>query len=438
MPYVRYGTAVLPGLELDGCPTATNIVPQADGGLARVHLLGGRLALEQVEQLAELSERYGSGVLELTNRGNVQLRGIRLGEEGAVRHALLGTGRADDQWAGGVVVTALAGLDAGVSADAWPLASDIAHALRTISHAGLSAKFAVHVDGGGEAGLADRPFDISIGLDHSAETRCWLTLGSALAKPRAGATFELQIDDAVPSVLDLVRWCADVARTRGEPVRMRQALDVAGVATAAELMAAQGGSADSGSTRSQAAIGPVGVHAQVGADAVYLAASAPLGRLQAMQLRELAALAADFGDGSLRITPWQSVIVPAVPPSDADAVVRQLEALGLMCDPAHPACHVIACSGSTGCAAGRTDAQADASHIIGQLGPLSSDDVVHVSGCEKRCARREPATVTLIGTRDGYDAFDREEARAAQRGLGRDAATALVRDELRAPQGASA
>ena len=62
--------------DTDACPGALQVHQAADGALARVRLPGGMIAASQLATLARLSREFGSGALELTARGNVQLRGI--------------------------------------------------------------------------------------------------------------------------------------------------------------------------------------------------------------------------------------------------------------------------------------------------------------------------------------------------------------------------
>ena len=60
----------------DACPGALQVHQAADGALARVRLPGGMITAGQLESLAEAADRFGAGVLELTGRGNLQVRGI--------------------------------------------------------------------------------------------------------------------------------------------------------------------------------------------------------------------------------------------------------------------------------------------------------------------------------------------------------------------------
>ena len=104
----------------------------------------------------------------------------------------------------------------------------------------------------------------------------------------------------------------------------------------------------------------LGAHAQRAADTWHAGGQPPLGRIDAATLHGLAALAQQHGDGTLRITPWQSVLLPDIRTLSVPVVLAALNALGLACDCAEAITHLIACAGSTGCAKSLADTKADA------------------------------------------------------------------------------
>jgi precorrin-3B synthase len=146
----------------------------------------------------------------------------------------------------------------------------------------------------------------------------------------------------------------------------------------------------------------------------------PLGRLDPQTLRALAEC-----DGELRLTPWQSVLVIGV--EDAEAAKRRLDALGLVTDADAPLASLIACSGSTGCRAGRADTQGDALKLAARLDHAAA---IHLSGCEKSCAAARALPVTLIAVAPGrYDLYRRHENQGQNR-VGRRVGAGLGLDEI--------
>ena len=92
----------------------------------------------------------------------------------------------------------------------------------------------------------------------------------------------------------------------------------------------------------------LGTYPQVQKNQFYVAAIAPLGRLDSTMLKGAAQLASDYGDGTLRFTPWQGVLLPYV--EKPHAVTERLMQLGFVCSIDQPLARMTACTGSSGCA----------------------------------------------------------------------------------------
>jgi precorrin-3B synthase len=149
----------------------------------------------------------------------------------------------------------------------------------------------------------------------------------------------------------------------------------------------------------------LGAHAQRETGKWHVGGQPPLGRLDAATLHGLAALAQRHGNGTLRATPWQSVLLPDIPTHALPAALAELNALGLACDCAQPITRLIACAGSSGCAKGLADTKADALRLAALL-PANAD--VHLSGCTRSCAAAHCAPYTLLAAAPGlYDLYRR-------------------------------
>ena len=75
------------------CPTVHRPMPTGDGLLVRVKPFGGRLPAAAVLALAGAAEAYGNGAVELTGRGNIQVRGLH--DPAAFARAVVSAGLAD-------------------------------------------------------------------------------------------------------------------------------------------------------------------------------------------------------------------------------------------------------------------------------------------------------------------------------------------------------
>jgi precorrin-3B synthase len=150
----------------------------------------------------------------------------------------------------------------------------------------------------------------------------------------------------------------------------------------------------------------LGAHAQRVVGMLHVGGQPPLGRLDAITLRGLAMLSQRQGNGTLRITPWQSVLLPDIAANTASSALAEMNALGLACDPAQPLTHLIACAGSTGCVKSFADTKADALLLADRL-PAGVD--VHLSGCSRSCAAAHCAPYTLLAVAPGiYDLYRRD------------------------------
>jgi ferredoxin-nitrite reductase len=127
-----------------------------------------------------------------------------------------------------------------------------------------------------------------------------------------------------------------------------------------------------------------------------------LGRLTPGQIRGLAGLAHQYGDGDIRLTVWQNLVLSGVADADVGKVVDAITALGLATDATPLRAGLVACTGATGCrfAAAHTkeDADAIATWCDGRL-TLDSPVNVHLTGCHHSCAQHYIGDIGLIGAR---------------------------------------
>ena len=172
----RLPTSVRPS----ACPGLLRIVPALDGGICRIKLPGGVLRSTQARAIAEAARQHASGVLELTNRSNLQIRGVLPGQEAPLIDALLGAGlgprvaAADD--VRNLMLSPAAGLDPQARLDVRPLAGQLLDLLQdTPALHALSPKFALQLDGGEALAMREHPHDLWL----VAENEQHLLLGLA-------------------------------------------------------------------------------------------------------------------------------------------------------------------------------------------------------------------------------------------------------------------
>jgi precorrin-3B synthase len=374
------------------CPTFDRPVLQRDGYLVRIPLVGGALTDDQASATAEVAASFGGAAIELTNRGNLQVRGVRLAHLDAALGALAAVGLGDPD---ATLVT--------ISPFAGPaehrLRAVLLDALRARAGAGagaapLSPKFVVHVDD-------------AAGTTHARRAELALVLTTGGCRVRIAGLGEQLVTEG--GAVQLAVALADICRADGPEARVA---DVIAAHGEAELLAALPTGPD-GWVRAAARSGdpaatpgpPLGRFTAPDGSAVVLAA-ARFGRIGAAALAALAA-----GPARLRVTPWRSF---AVSPVDGAAgtprLVEQLAGLGLLVDAGDPAAQVVACTGAVGCWQTDADTLAEAERWVAAQQALPAgarvDGTVHITGCDKRCATRATVAVTFLGRTDG-SGFDR-------------------------------
>ncbi|MGF6852535.1 precorrin-3B synthase [Paraburkholderia sp. CI3] len=435
------------------CPGLLRIVPARDGGICRIKLPGGVLSAAQARAIADASTRHANGVAELTNRANLQLRGVRNGHEAALSAALIGAGlgpagalsSADD--VRNVMISPAAGRDPHALIDTTPLCAELLTLLQGDARfVALSPKFALLLDGGEQLARVDHPHDVWLAAS-ADEEGVRFVFGLAGCPAPAGensnprdhrdsngtGTLAAVPASRVPALLRaLLHTFLDLAAA--DATRMRDLL--ATHCADALLQHAQryvdfplARDASLSHWQRHIAADPslrLGAHAQRGDGTSHVGGQPPLGRIDAATLRALAALAQKHGNGRLHATPWQSVLLPDIATTAVPAVLAKLIELGLACDPAQAITHVIACAGSAGCAKGLADTKTDALQLAERL-PAGVD--VHLTGCPRSCAAAHRAPYTLLAAAPGlYDLYRRD----GRPGFGQCVAPQLTIDEAAA------
>ncbi|MBD8191618.1 precorrin-3B synthase [Pseudomonas fluorescens] len=390
------------------CPGLLRIVQALDGGICRIKLAGGSITSAQADAVAEAAQAYAGGVIEATNRANLQIRGIGAGQDALIARLLaagLGPSNAGGDDVRNLMLSPSAGIDPQMLFDTRPLAGQILATLQNhLRFHALSAKFAVQLDGGEDLAMLEHHHDLWLSaFVRNGETLLAFGLAGCpgLDAPLAAVPLE-QGHALVVAVLDAF---LDLATP--EQTRMRH-LPVDNLLSQLRLPLLP---VDGFKRPPSGALLHLGTYPQAQKNQFYVAAIAPLGRLDPTMLRGAAQLARDYGDATLRFTPWQGVLLPNV--EKPHAVSERLAQLGFLCSIDQPLARLTACTGSSGCAKALADTKADAL----QLAALQAGHDVHLTGCPRSCAAAHTAPVTLLAVSPGhYDLYFRD---AAQPGFGR-------------------
>jgi precorrin-3B synthase len=360
--------------DQDACPGALQVHPAADGPLARVRLPGGMITAPQLETLALAAKQWASPAMELTSRGNIQMRAVT--DTAAVAQALASSGLLPSETherVRNIVASPLSGR-VGPYADIRAMVVELDHEIRAQpALAGLPGRFLFGIDDGrGDvSGLA-----ADVGIQVVGDSAALLLGGRDTG-------IRLSLAAATPSLLSVA---ARFVASRGTCWRISELdnpeLLLAGFEVTAEPIA----------TPDPVTRGPVGWIEQ-NDGRVALGAAVPLGVLNARVAEYLAAL-----NAPMVITPWRSLLVFDLDEGVADVALRVLAPMGLVFDENSPWLSVSACTGSPGCEHSAADVRSDAAAAIAHEQAAGHR---HFVGCERACGSPAAGDV-LVATGDGY------------------------------------
>jgi precorrin-3B synthase len=395
-----------------------------DGGICRIKLNGGSISAAQALAVADAAERYAGGVIEATNRANLQIRGIGEQRDSLIDLLLdagLGPNNAGGDDVRNLMLSPTAGIDPQQLFDARPLAGQILDTLQnqTRFH-DLSPKFALLLDAGEGLVMRDHPHDLWLSArEEAGEILLAFGLAGCPAEDAPlGAVPVSQAHELVVAVLDAFLELARPEQTRMRHVLAEMPVEVFLQVVMQNLCRSQlvGEAVDQtirvrplANKLAPTGSRHLGIYPQSDASLVAIGAAIPLGRLNTPTLRAAAQLAIQFGDATLRFTPWQSLLLPNIPVEHALTVLNGLQAAGLIGNPEQPLAQLIACTGSAGCGKGLADTKADALTLAAQFVQQGISRPVHLTGCPRSCAAAHVAPVTLLATSAGhYDLYFRD------------------------------
>lgn len=428
---VMIQSTLAPSGPFSGCPTATRPVAAREGLLARFCLPGGRLEAVGLARFVAGCGDLGVGALDLTNRANIQIRGLSQAQadgvaELAVLCGLLPAGHAHRRRA--VVASPLAGFDPGEAAGTVRLVGRLDRFfLESAKAEASSAKFGMGVDGGGAYPIRQRSLDLVL----EAAPGGWRPV---LAGRDTGlAVGEAAVAGVAEAVLDMM------AETGAG--RVKELLELTGIgAVRAALLRLPGAAEAPDMPAARTVAPPVGIlHTGHGAGEegrVALGAVVPFGVLGLDAAAAAASVAERFGRGELRLSPWRGLVVPGLDRKDAPEAERLLNEAGMSTNPDTPFAIIHACPGVAGCLRAEADIRGDATAVALALGPVAGRvRHIHVSGCGRGCAWPRRADILLLADgRNGYELRGNADARepgdgtVLARGLSPDRVPGTVRE----------
>ncbi len=400
------------------------VAPAQDSFMCRMRMPNGILTHWQLRGIADIAQTHGGGCADVTTRANLQIREIPATDGVILLEKLVDLGLTA-KGAGGdnirnVTGTPTAGIDPQELLDTRPFAKAWHHhILNTRAMYGLPRKFNVAFDGAGQIGALEDTNDIGFqavmvkdGFGVAPGVWFRLALGGITGhKDFARDTgVILPPADAVRVADAIVRVFIDSGdRTDRKKARLKYVLDAWGfekfLAAVEDKLGAklQRLPAEAVAPRPEPdRLAHLGVHPQKHAGLNWIGVGLPVGRMSVAQMRGLADIAAQHGDGDVRFTVWQNLLLSGVPDARVSEAKAAIAMLGLTSEADVLQAGIVACTGAAGCRFGNADTKATALAIGAHCGPkvtLDSPVNIHVTGCHNSCAQHYIGDIGLIGAR---------------------------------------
>ena len=146
----------------------------------------------------------------------------------------------------------------------------------------------------------------------------------------------------------------------------------------------------------------IGIHPQKQPGLNWIGVMLPVGRLTCDQMRGLARISADLGDGDIRLTVWQNLLISGVSDAKVALATAAIEQLGLAVKASHVRAGLVACTGNAGCKFAASDTKRHAAAIGDWCESRVDLDMplnIHLTGCHHSCAQHYISDIGLIAAK---------------------------------------
>ena len=326
-----------------------------DGLIVRVRPFYGRLSSEQAMGVSRLSKKYGNGVIDLSSRANLQIRGVKpeshlvLLDELAVLNLLDETVESESRR--NIIMSPFwCANDSNVH-----IYDELRHALSLQNTPELPVKFGFAIDCGNRPVLKNVSADIRFERGVDGELICCAD-GAALG-------VSVTLDNAVDTAMKIAEWFLS---TNGAPKgRGRMAKHLKTKLLPDKFQKIERQVVSKTQKPSPTDIG-------------YMVAF-KFGQIEAGTLADLSNL------GSLRMTPWRMILI--------EGHFEKPDIPSVITVPDHPLLSISACTGAPACPQAKSGTR-DFALSLSSL--ISAKKNIHISGCTKGCAHPNVADVTLV------------------------------------------
>jgi ferredoxin-nitrite reductase len=420
-------------------------VPTPGHFMMRIRLNAGRATAGQLRVLADLSDQYGKGFADLTTRQQIQLRWFTLADVPDIWGRLQAVGLHSKQTGmdnvRGICGCPVAGLTPHELFDATPVVRQFNDLLiDNKEFTNLPRKFNVTITGCMEncvhaetqdIGLVPAYRDLEGQQVNGFNVLVGGKQGSGGYRPASPLDVFVRREDAADLCAEITRIFRDHG-SRATRVRAHLAflIEDRGVSWfRGELERRWGRTLYRAGTdmRKKHHLDHLGIHPQKhradddGEPCYYVGCLVPVGRITTGQMRQVADLAERYGDGDVRVTTGQNLVIANIPESRLGALTDEPIFQELPYDPSPILRGLVACTGTDYCGMALIETKGYALEVARELekrvaGKKVLPLTIHWSGCAAGCGLHQVATIGLQGCRSRVDGQIVDAAHVCVRG----------------------
>jgi sulfite reductase (ferredoxin) len=402
---------------LDGGKTAMLEEDELDDRyfMMRVRSDGALLGADQLRTLGGISTEFARGTADVTDRQNIQYHWIDIVDVPEIWERLGAVGLTTLEACGdaprGFLGSPVAGVAKDEIIDATPALQEIKRRyIGNPEYSNLPRKFKTSISGHPSLDAAPEINDVSfvgtVHPEHGPGFDLWVGGGlstNPMLAQKLGVWIPLdEVADAWEGVIAIFRDYG-YRRLRSR-ARLKFLVADWGVERFREVLETEylhrrlvdGPSPDFATFNGD----HIGVHEQKDGN-FYLGVSPTVGRIDGSVLTALGDLVEKYDAAGARLTAYQKIVVLGVRGEDVEALVAELDGIGLSARPSHWRRSTMACTGIEYCKLAIVDTKQRAIDLVAELErrfpDLDTPISVNVNGCPNACARTQVADIGLKG-----------------------------------------
>ena len=403
------------------CPGLFRMPKANDGGICRIKLPLGQLQSTQMVGVAEATTQFADGQIELTTRGNLQLRGVQKHDEEKLIDTLLSLGlgpltpEGDDLR--NVMVAPTAGIDNSMAIDTTLIGTKLLEMLQTTKEFFvLSPKFGFLINGAETTTVVDHIADIWLSSNEDGQkfnfgfaSRPDYSTGCANAEGSIDATHAVDfIKSCLECLVKIHEQFPTVTRMKHLRKLPQYSEFLQAIRDKFSYNIGKPVICFPEAIKKQSLIGSF---PQYQDNLFYIGARPALGRLTAEQMRKTATIVDKRrADSAIRITHHQGIIVPDCEENEIPTILNDLMEIGYATNQHDAAANVFCCAGAPYCHSGLSNVQKDGQYLIDYFNNKTISPI-HLTACAKACVATVPFPYTAVATDEGcYNLFQSDNA----------------------------